>query len=405
MARRGKRTRIATGIYRDGSGIAAQVTVRGHTEELRFPTGTPLLTIQQARSTRRRLLDEDLPAGAARGTVGRAVEDYLAGLPDGPYATERCNLLAPWVTAIGDVVFALVTTRQLEDARAAWLTEGLSISRINKRISALRQVWKPLAPDDGRRHPIERLTRAREPKARRDRARPWPLIALVLEQLGTKAIALSRQQRTEEARTRAQLTALALTGLPTSLLTQLRPEHLRTDTDPPELYVQPRRKGQGVDAGWIAITPHAASALQGLFRRPNYARAHRGVLRLAWRRAVARTQALLRDQGRAADAAALQGMRVYDLRHSFLTRLALTTGDAYAVSEYARHSDLRTTLTYIQGASSTRVKAAIQALTAIPDDVPDGGARFGATKPPKRATGRRQANTGDKSKTTGKSHA
>jgi hypothetical protein len=72
-----------------------------------------------------------------------------------------------------------------------------------------------------------------------------------------------------------------------------------------------------------------------------------------------------------ADADALEGMRVYDLRHSFLTAMILATGDAYAVSEYAQHSDIRTTMGYVSGASSARVKEGLAALAAV---VPQSGA-------------------------------
>lgn len=44
--------------------------------------------------------------------------------------------------------------------------------------------------------------------------------------------------------------------------------------------------------------------------------------------------------------------------------MALASGDVYAVSEYAQHADIRTTLGYMSGASSARVKTGMAALSA-----------------------------------------
>lgn len=44
--------------------------------------------------------------------------------------------------------------------------------------------------------------------------------------------------------------------------------------------------------------------------------------------------------------------------------LATQCGDVYAVSEYLRHSDIRTTTRYMKGASSQRMKVGIEALRA-----------------------------------------
>lgn len=361
---RGRRRRIAKYIYEDRYGRAAVLIVRGHREEVRFPLGTPVSTIRREMDVLRDRREEEIPEGPGRGTLAAAVNAYLQSLPNGAYRKERSILLARWASALGTKRLATITKAEIIATIDEWAAAGHSANRMNKRISALRVLWRRIAPDRALPHAIERVTRRREPKAQLDRSQDLTLADQVIEGMPDLGVADRGSRRVDASKARARLRCLLWTGQPAALLRLVKPEHIRWDADPPELYIQPRRKGAGIDAAWVPLVPQAVKALRALFAAgANGGTWNRGVLRRAWRRAVKRTQAELRAAGRVDDAARLQPARVYDLRHTFLTALGKASGDVYAVAEIARHSDIRTTQRYLRGASSTRSKAGIAALS------------------------------------------
>ncbi len=79
---RGKRTRLATGVYADTYGISIVVTLNGQKYERRYPRGTPLGAL---RSARRALHDEvaERPETKRRGTLAADIAGYLQTLPRG----------------------------------------------------------------------------------------------------------------------------------------------------------------------------------------------------------------------------------------------------------------------------------------------------------------------------------
>lgn len=353
--------------------------VRGQREELRFAPGTTIPEIRRALDQRRRQLEAILPESPLRGSVRALVEQFVKTLGTTRGERETQARLQSWVNAVGDRPFTKLTRAELQDVVATWRQAGKSASTIAKRISSLRQVWKRYAPEEAPPHAIERLARPREPRGDQIRARPLDLIARVLDNLDRK-----NQATGEMSKAVVRLQLLAWTGQPPALLQQLRPEHVRWQAQPPEIWVQPRRKGAGVDAGWIPLLPPAITALQRFFAIGAEGEWNRGVLRRAWRRALKRTQIQLRKADRHDEAAALDGMRVYDLRHSALTAIGTASGDLHAVSAYARHADVRTTMRYLRGAADERMRQAIQALAlTLPASL------LGSTPAPKRSPRRK----------------
>jgi len=354
MPRVGKRVRLATGIYRDGQGFAVSAMVRGQRLERRLP---PSVTMTVLRGARQRLIAalEDATPQPERGSLGDDVRRYLERLPPGSYANDRAQLLAPWVAAHGSAYFPLLSRAQIMATLMAWERDGLSATTRNHRLSALRVLWRTIAPDEAQTHACERVLRAPAPKAQRNRARPLALIALVLDHVTPT----TNKRGGDDSHAKAQLELLAWTGQPSATLARIRPSHVRWETKPVQVYLQPRRKGVGAHGQWVDLLPQGAAALKAWLALGVTTAWHRGSIRLAWQRAVQKAQKALRAAHRHDEADLLTGMRVYDLRHSFLTAMAMATKDVYAVSEYAQHSDIRTTLTYMSGASSSRVRAAI----------------------------------------------
>lgn len=372
MGRKGRRLRLAKGIFRDGTGLAVVIRAHGQSKEFRLPASTRLETARAEQVRRQRQLEDTAPARPHSGTLAADVAAYLARLPEGPHQADRRVLLTPWVAALGQYTFVGLTRQQIISTLMAWERAGIKAPTRNKRLSALRVLWRTVTTDPDRPHPCERVDRAAVPKAHANRARRMDLIQTVLSYVTDDA-----HRGDGLSRVKLQLTLLAWTGQPASLLSQIRPEHVRWHTSPPEMYLQPRRKGAGVDAAWVPLLPQGAAALKawltsGAWDGPW----HKGNLSRAWHTATAKAQAALEAQAKAArsradkarlreDAASLTGCRVYDLRHSFLTAMgALPDVDIYAVAEYARHADIRTTQVYMRGASSAKMRSGIASLGA-----------------------------------------
>jgi site-specific recombinase XerC len=344
MPRTGKRRKVARHIYADANGVSGVVTVRGHSDELRFASGTPLVEIRRALEKRRRVLEDQHPA-IVRGSAAHVIARYLRTLPKGPIRKDRLWLLKPWSLALGATNFGAVSRGELTQVLEAWRHAGLSASRANKRISALRVAWRAIARDDSVPHPIERLRRFREPPAA-VRGVPMELLELVTAAMPASA-------------SRARVRVLQWTGQPPALVMKMQPQHVRWLTDPPELYVSPRRKGAGSADAWIPLVPSAVAALREFFKCKASGTFQTSALARSFKRGVKAAQRELRKQKRHDDVARLNGIRLYDLRHSFATWFAQNTRDQWALAEYLRHAKLSTTDRYMRGASSARTRQAV----------------------------------------------
>jgi site-specific recombinase XerC len=363
MPRHSPRKRIAKYVYQDGSGIAAVVYVKGHkTVELRFPLKTPLAEIRRAQELRAAQLHAMTPT-LALGTVAQVIDAYLARLGETlPELDERGRLRA-WVHACGSDDFATQTKTRLNGIVADWLREGYNQSTLAKRISSFRKVAQAVADarleDDGRVHAIFLIKRPKTPRSGDIRARTLELVQRIINNVADKNLTTGAPSKCK-----ARLAVWAWTGQNPALLQQLTPEDVNWTTTPPQLYLQPRRKGEGVDAGWIPLLPQAVDALREFFARDAGGEWNKGVVLRGFKTAVKKTQRDLRREHRHQDATRLEGMLPRDLRHSIATALVEASGDVFGVAEYLRHADIKTTLRYTKGAASTRTQAVVAALGA-----------------------------------------
>lgn len=359
-----KRRRLETHIYADDCGIAAVFTVNGIREETRFPHNTPLPEIRRHIEARQTFLSKLNPA-VARGTLAALIAGYLKSVP-ASRRKDRAQLLQPWVDAVGAVSVYALTRKQLQDVAQGWLTKGLSASRVSKRISALRVAWASSAPDHALPHPIEKITRYRGPEATTTTA-PLELIAKALDAFPPCA-------------STARLKVLAWTGQPPARVMQIRKHHVRWHTNPPELYVVPRRKGTGSPEAWLPLLPQAVDALRELFRLKATGTFTLSPLGRFWERHVTALDWSSEEK------AQLLALHPYSLRHSFLSAYGTLTQDIYAVAEYAGHRSLQTTRRYLRGAASARMTQGIAALSeAFP--LPTGVTKNRGTERGESATG------------------
>lgn len=351
MPRQGKRRKLAKYIYSDRNGVSGIVWFRGHREELRFPSNTPIPEIRRTLQTRLDQLEAQAGDVPTKGTLGDVVRRYLETVAAGSRKDQREDLLLPWVEALGSKPFMYLQRSEMTAVTTKWRDDGLSASRANKRISALRVAWRALAPDAATAHAIERVTRYGEPAAQA-RGVSMELVDQIIDAVPRSA-------------SKARLRVLAWTGQPPALVMKIRPQDVRWKTTPPELYVSPRRKGTGTADAWLPLVPPAVTALRAFFDAKATGVFQTSAIARTLKRAIARVQSKAMKAGRRDDAARLDGFRLYDLRHSFASWFAGHTKDQWALAEYLRHTRIDTTARYIRAASSVRTAQAISILTGV----------------------------------------
>lgn len=135
-----KRRRLATGIFRDASGISVIVHEQGRPKEHRFPPNTPTdhliawrkRQVQQAASVAPR---------EPRGSLARDVVTYLKRLKGLPgYKAEKSHLRA-WLKRFQGWPRWKLTRRHVEEAIADWRAAGVAARTLRHRTRVLRALY------------------------------------------------------------------------------------------------------------------------------------------------------------------------------------------------------------------------------------------------------------------------
>lgn len=344
---RGKRTRLATGIYEDAHGIALVVSVHGEAREFRhddkkvpyshYPRHTLIDTRKKVQARER--LKEDR-VRAKTDTFAHDVEVYLKTIAKPRYRSNAFGYLKHWIAVFGERHRNTITDVEI---KTAFARIDKSASTLNHLRRELFQLYKTLNGREGY-NPVHTL---RAPLRRYQDAR-----ALSYDTIDAIFTAMPH------TRQKARLQVMAYTGLPQSLIAKLRPTDLHLEQR--MVYVRPRRKGAGVEGREIPLSDKGIAALTTFQALNAFGSFQNRQLVNAWKAAVAKAGVTLPA-----------GTRPYDLRHSFLTEVYRQTGDLKAVSELGMHATLEQTARYAQGALSER---ATKAITAVP--------RFSATNIP-----------------------
>lgn len=186
---RGKRKRIAEGVYEDASGWSATVKIGdGKTakqREQRFPAGTSLEFIQAwRRETRDRLLDDREQAQTAAPTADtyRAdVERYLPTIAHRPSAAADASHLKAWYPRLADLSRRKIRQSHIRDGVAAWLEAGKSARTVRHRVRVIRELWHAL---DGKHAPTPAMgVDLPRPPAPHPVAVPWSTVTRVAASL------------------------------------------------------------------------------------------------------------------------------------------------------------------------------------------------------------------------------
>lgn len=148
--RRGRRVRVASGIYRDGIGYSSVVRVGEWRKEKRFPKHTPLSEIKDWQAGIRTRWRSSGFAVPPKGNFAADVDRYLALVKHLAGWVELRSELRAWVKLFGPLRRTQITDARILQARNLWLAAGVKPKTINNRVAALNRLWHRL---DGRKAP------------------------------------------------------------------------------------------------------------------------------------------------------------------------------------------------------------------------------------------------------------
>lgn len=369
MGRRGKRIRLAEGVFADHGGIAARVRVGSgtaqRTKEKRYPIGTDLRIIQQWQLRARADLLSTQPAKAARGSLAAAVPRFLATLT-GRRKKDMAALLHHWTASpLGNQARDAISRPQITTQLATWETAGVAASTLNHRLLALRALYRELdAGDEHAYNPTVGIKKRPEPEPT-PKAVSYDLIEAIIAFMPDRGRQLKvGEKRPTVSQTKARARVLAWTGLPPAQVMKIQPSDV--DWEHCTLRVTPRRKGKGTRARVVPLLPQAVNALRWFFAAgatgPYSTSAFYKTWLTAQRRLVRALKALAKAHGADPDAIVLPRISPYSLRHSFGTEaVKRSKGNLLGVQTLMLHARVSTTERYLKSALEHSAQSVINA--------------------------------------------
>lgn len=337
--------RKLVGIRRRRGGWRVHVRVHGTLYTKQFALLTPVEDMRDWRTEQRGRYGA---ARATTGSFGADIQTYLGRVAAMPTYHQRAAHLELWAKALGrDRPRCSITAEDVDRVLQRWL-ETRKPATVRKRRTALQSLFARL---DGKKarlpNPVKASDNPKEPKPE-VRALDYLLIASAIAAMPeTRDVRRGLPRPPSLAPIRARV--LAYTGIPPGILKQVHPTDLQLTAG--TLRVVPRHKGAGVEARTLPLTSEALAA----FKAFHAANAYGGFA----------TESLNRAFKRGCKKAGLDPRRVrlYDLRHSFLTELYQVTGDLATVGRLGLHAEgSKVTARYAKGANQTVDTKAVAAL-------------------------------------------
>lgn len=359
--------RVAVGVFRDAHGLRAyQRLSPDHMPTKRFAFDE----LDKAKRWREEVKARavlKLPQPAKQSGLPTLAEDaprYLAAVQGMPTIKDRTRHIQAWVAALGTHPRSAITSVDVRQVLETWRKGGVSNGTLNLRRTALMHLYRVLDQDTPATNPVSGIRRYPEPEQAMI-AHPPQTIAKVLSKV-------------PESRYKRILAVAAWTGWPYRQILNLAPPDL-SRLRQRRARVTPRRKGGGAEGAWLPLTPQAAKALKALRLPGDLQKFHRRVAWTIWRKGCL--------------AANVEPCRPYDLRHGFLTNVALVSGDARAIMELAQHSTLEQSIRYTKAAGAIRAAHAIRLVTSS-----NSKGRKRPHKAPKRSSGKGRITEGKRRK-------
>ena len=331
-------------------------TLRWHPDI--FPLSTPLETLRAAAELLRQRWGAAPPP---TGSFAAKVAEYLAQNQSKAAINQATAHLALWLQALGrDRAPLTITKDEINQVIDGWL-QTLQPGTVRKRRMWLRQFFVFLTGVDG--GPCQKATNPKEPKAGA-RGIDYLVIEKALASMPTHR---SARKGTVGPQSLALLRArvMVYTGLPPGILMAVGPDDL--DFLAGRLYVHGRDKGDGVEERELPLTPEGLTAFK------------------AFHAAGAYGPFSISSMGRSVKAAFLRvgytrHVRLYDLRHSYLTQVYRITRDTATVARLGLHAEgSPITARYTKGANQDVDAAAVAAFSQVLADRRRGAIKL-ATK-------------------------
>lgn len=371
MPRTAKRVRIDTGIYEEGTRIAAVAFVGDRRREKLFLAGTALRKIQTWQEDTRTALRVEIAKAAGEAapdphatTLKQDVEAYLKTVKGTmPSWKSRRSELHAWAEAFPRRERKSLTRVELATQLDLWARRGVAKSTLNKRRNALVQLWRAMDGPEAA-NPAQDTKRQREPKGAA-RGLPYEDLAEVLGAIPDRGRPVKGAGKKHGkagsghpplSLTKLRLAVMLYTGLPPIRIGRVTPEHL--DLPHGRVWLEPRRKGRGRPGKWQPLTAKGVEAFRALAAAKAFGEFSSSSARKVLHRAIETVNVTRRQEQRPI----LAPFRPYDLRHSFATQALRVTKDLRAVQELLDHADIRTTAQYTEAAVSELERAAALAL-------------------------------------------
>lgn len=352
--------RKVTGIRRRRGGWRVEVRIHGKLHNKQFPFTTPTQELKEWREEQIETYGgERTPAAES---FGADIETYLSRVSAMPSYKQRAAHLKLWADELGrDRSRRTITADEVDRVLQEWLdsetpkghkgrpSKGLTAATVRKRRTALQSFFVKMNGKKSRLvNPVKASDNPKEPKPEA-RSIDYLLIAAAIDAMPTHTDAKpGAVGRLTLSPIRARV--LAYTGIPPGLLKQVKPIDLQFTAG--TLRVVPRHKGAGVEARTLPLTSEGLAAFKAFHAANAYGPFATEALNRSFKRGCKRV---------GLDPATV---RLYDLRHSFLTQLYRVTRDLATVGRLGLHAEgSRATARYAKGANQTVDTAAAKALS------------------------------------------
>jgi len=322
------------GIRRRRTSWEVYVNVNRHRYTTTFPLTTPLAEMREWREDQ---VDKFGGDQTTAGSFGADIETYLTRVAAMPTYRQRAAHLALWAKELGrDRPRRTITTADIDIVLQGWL-EDSAPGTVRKRRTALQSFFQKL---DGKKstrpNPVKGSENPKPPKTEA-RAIDYLLIAAAIDAMPDhRDTKKGLPPRVSLSKIRVRV--LAYTGLPPGILQRVKPTDLQVTAR--TLRVEPRHKGAGVEARTLPLTAAGLDAFKDFHAANAYGPFAIESLNRSFKKACAKA---------GLDPAA---HHLYDLRHSFLTRLYRVTKDLATVGRFGLHAEgSKVTARYARGAN------------------------------------------------------
>lgn len=367
---------LPPGIYRHGAGYRAVVSCgRGRPPVRRhFAADATIKEMQRWRDETQTTLKATRKQRAFAGTFEADAKKYLQTVAAMTSIKERTADINLWVSIFGTKRRDLITAADIRIYRDQWMIaprgftddgkplEPYAASTINHRLRALSNLWTVL---DGRRapNPVREVPEVTEPDPM-PRGLPYATVEAILSHLGDRGqtpkghgrkpilrqIRRARSQKEKAAlaalpisappksKTLPRLRVMAYTGLTPAQLGRMVPTDVDLASDVPSMLIRRRSKGKGAKPRREILLPQAVEAFTMFAERDCWGKFSPSSVRKSFLLAIKRARAAGHDIP--------DGVRPYDLRHSFGGMVFAATKSLEATQRMLSHEKRQTTMRY-----------------------------------------------------------